>query len=73
MRGEGLLIGVKCRIPNTEFGAALRAQKNAERRAGDNVQRLIAPLIITEDEINIAMQKLEPPAWIVKRKYLRHE
>ena len=58
VRGEGLLIGVKCRAPNTGFQAAARRAGLLCVGAGDNVVRLIPPLTITEDEIRQAMERL---------------
>jgi acetylornithine/N-succinyldiaminopimelate aminotransferase len=58
VRGEGLMFGVKTRIPNGEFVAAARAAKLLTIPAGDNVVRLLPPLIIDESEINEALQRL---------------
>ena len=44
IRGEGLLIGIKCRVPNTELATAARGQKLLTVPAGDNVLRLLPPL-----------------------------
>jgi len=51
IRGEGLLLGLKCKIPNTEIVTALRDAAVLTAPAGDNVVRLLPPLIITEDEL----------------------
>ena len=59
VRGEGLLTGVKCKIPNTEVAAALRDAKLLTVGAGDNVVRLIPPLIVTEAELDEAVARLE--------------
>lgn len=62
VRGEGLLIGVKCRVPNTEFQAAARKAGLLSVGAGDNVVRLIPPLTITEADLSEAMARLEKAA-----------
>jgi len=59
VRGEGLLIGVKAVVPSTDLVAALRDQKLLTVGAGDNVVRLLPPLIVTEAEIEEGVQRLE--------------
>ncbi len=51
VRGQGLLLGLKTRVPNTDFVAALRAQHLLAIGAGDNVTRIIPPLIAGDAEI----------------------
>jgi len=58
VRGEGLMLGVKCGAPASDVVAALRAQKVLSCAAGDNVVRLVPPLIIGEDEIREACDSL---------------
>jgi acetylornithine/N-succinyldiaminopimelate aminotransferase len=58
IRGEGLLIGLKCRIPNTQLVDALVREKLLVVSAGDNVVRLLPPLIIGETEIHEACEKI---------------
>ena len=59
VRGEGLLIGVKAVVPAGDLVAALRQQKLLTVGAGDNVVRLLPPLIVTEAEIDEGVQRLE--------------
>jgi len=59
VRGEGLLLGVKAKIVNTDLVAALRDQKMLTVGAGDNVVRLLPPLIISEDEVREGLARLE--------------
>jgi acetylornithine/N-succinyldiaminopimelate aminotransferase len=59
VRGLGLLIGVKCAVPNTDFQAALRAKGLLAATAGDNVVRLLPPLIVGESEIAEACAMIE--------------
>jgi acetylornithine/N-succinyldiaminopimelate aminotransferase len=51
MRGEGLLIGLRVLVPNGDVIDALRAEKLLAVGAGDNVVRLVPPLIVGETEI----------------------
>jgi len=59
VRGEGLIIGLKCTPPAGDVVAALRAQHMLAVAAGDNVVRLVPPLTIGEDEVGEACDKLD--------------
>ncbi len=59
IRGEGLLLGLKCRIPNGDVAAAARAEGLLLVPAGDNVVRLLPPLIVGETEVDEAMARLD--------------
>ena len=59
IRGEGLMLGLKCRLPNTDVAAAARSEGLLLVPAGDNVVRLLPPLIIGEVEVEEAMQRLD--------------
>ena len=59
IRGSGLMMGIKCKVPNTAFVEAVRAEKMLVIGAGDNVVRLLPPLVINEADVSEAMSKLE--------------
>jgi acetylornithine/N-succinyldiaminopimelate aminotransferase len=59
VRGEGLLIGVKAVVPSADLVAALRDERLLTVGAGDNVVRFLAPLIVSEAEIEHSVQSLE--------------
>jgi acetylornithine/N-succinyldiaminopimelate aminotransferase len=59
IRGEGLLIGLRCVVPNGEVVAALRDEKLLTVAAGDNVVRLLPPLIVGEEEIAQAVGMID--------------
>jgi acetylornithine/N-succinyldiaminopimelate aminotransferase len=59
VRGEGLLIGVKAVVPSGDLITALRNEKLLTVGAGDNVVRFLAPLIVTEAEIDQSIASLE--------------
>jgi acetylornithine/N-succinyldiaminopimelate aminotransferase len=61
-RGEGLLIGLKCAVPNTELVGALRGAHLLSVGAGDNVVRLLPPLTVTIDEAREALSRIETAA-----------
>ena len=62
IRGAGLMLGLKCRMPNGEVNAALRDQKLLAVPAGDNVIRLLPPLTISDEEIRIALDRVRAGA-----------
>jgi acetylornithine/N-succinyldiaminopimelate aminotransferase len=59
VRGEGLLIGLKAVVPSGDLVTALREEKLLTVAAGENVVRLLPPLIVTEAEIEEAVVRLE--------------
>ena len=59
VRGEGLLIGLRALVPAGQLVDALRAEKMITVAAGDNVVRLLPPLIIGEQEIAEAIARLD--------------
>ncbi|MBB3021679.1 acetylornithine/N-succinyldiaminopimelate aminotransferase [Microvirga lupini] len=59
VRGHGLMMGLRIVVPNTEFIAAARAEKLLVIGAGDNVARLLPPLIISDAEIGEAVKRIE--------------
>ncbi len=67
VRGEGLLIGLKCKVPNGELIDALRAEKLLSVAAGDNVARLVPPLIVSDAEVAEAMARLDRACAAIER------
>jgi acetylornithine/N-succinyldiaminopimelate aminotransferase len=59
VRGEGLLIGLRVLMPAGDLVDALRAEKMLTVAAGDNVVRLLPPLIISEAEIAEGVARLD--------------
>jgi acetylornithine/N-succinyldiaminopimelate aminotransferase len=66
VRGQGLMLGLKCKVPNTKLLEALRAEKMLTVQAGDNVVRLLPPLIIGEEEVDLAIASLDAACVAVK-------
>jgi acetylornithine/N-succinyldiaminopimelate aminotransferase len=62
IRGKGLLIGLRASVPNGEFVDALRAEKLLAAAAGDNVVRMLPPLIVSEGEIADAVARIDRAA-----------
>jgi acetylornithine/N-succinyldiaminopimelate aminotransferase len=59
VRGEGLLVGLRAAVPAAELVNATRAEKMLTVGAGDNVVRLLPPLIISEQEMAEGIARLE--------------
>ena len=62
VRGQGLILGLKCRAPNAEIVKAAQGQFLLTVPAADNVIRLLPPLTITEDEISEGVTRLDSAA-----------
>ncbi|WP_134495856.1 aspartate aminotransferase family protein [Microvirga pakistanensis] len=59
VRGLGLMMGLRTVVPNTSFIAVARDQKIILIGAGDNVARLLPPLIISDADIAEAFNRLD--------------
>ena len=67
VRGEGLLIGLRAVVPAGELVDALRAEKMITVAAGDNVVRLLPPLIVSEQEIAEGIARLDRACSAISR------
>ena len=61
-RGKGLMLGLKCVGSNTEMVERLRRYGLLTVGAGDNVVRLLPPLIVSDAEIDQALDMLDKAA-----------
>lgn len=68
VRGSGLMLGLKCVVPVGDYVAAARDVGLLAVPAGDNVVRIMPPLTMTEDEIALAVERLEQAALAVEAK-----
>ena len=59
LRGEGLLVGLRAVVPSADLVDELRAEKMITVAAGDNVVRLLPPLIVSEEEVAEAVRRIE--------------
>jgi len=59
VRGAGLLLGMKCVVPNAELAAKAFEHGLLTVLAGDNVMRFLPPLIIDEAHVSEAIAILE--------------
>jgi acetylornithine/N-succinyldiaminopimelate aminotransferase len=62
VRGQGLMLGLKCRAPAIDLVKAAQAQHLLTVPAADNVVRLLPPLTITEEELAEAVVRLDAAA-----------
>jgi acetylornithine/N-succinyldiaminopimelate aminotransferase len=59
IRGEGMMLGLRLHVPNTDLVRATQAEGLLTIAAGDNVVRLLPPLIVSESEIGEAVARLD--------------
>lgn len=59
VRGKGLMLGLRTRIPNIDLVLALCEQQMLSVGAGENVVRILPPLNVSADEIDEAVAKIE--------------
>jgi acetylornithine/N-succinyldiaminopimelate aminotransferase len=71
VRGEGLLIGLRMVPPASEMVDELRNEKMITVAAGDNVVRLLPPLIIGETEIAEAFARIDRACMRLARAHPR--
>jgi acetylornithine/N-succinyldiaminopimelate aminotransferase len=62
VRGEGLMLGLRCKVQNIALVKELYANHMLTVPAGDNVVRLLPPLNSTDDDIGIALERIETAA-----------
>jgi acetylornithine/N-succinyldiaminopimelate aminotransferase len=73
LRGEGLHIGLRAMVPAAELIDALRDEKLLSVAAGENVVRLLPPLIVGEAEIGEAVTRLDRAATRIEQGLARSE
>jgi acetylornithine/N-succinyldiaminopimelate aminotransferase len=59
VRGEGLLVGLRAVVPSSELVNELHEEKMITVAAGDNVVRLLPPLIVSEEEVAEAVRRID--------------
>jgi acetylornithine/N-succinyldiaminopimelate aminotransferase len=62
VRGVGLMLGLKCKAPNTEVMQALFDARLITVPAADNVLRLLPPLTVSREEVDEALARLDRAA-----------
>ena len=72
VRGRGLMLGIHCVLPNTALQAACMAEGLLVVAAGENVLRLVPPLVVSEEECRDAVQRLGRAAARVRQAEPAH-
>jgi acetylornithine/N-succinyldiaminopimelate aminotransferase len=62
VRGEGLMLGLKCRVPNADVVRAGYEARVLTVAGGENVVRLLPPLTLTEAEADEGLRRLDAAA-----------
>ncbi len=65
VRGRGLMLGLKCVVPNTAFQKACAEEGVLTIAAGENVLRIVPPLVLTQDDVAEGLAR-------IRRAALRH-
>jgi acetylornithine/N-succinyldiaminopimelate aminotransferase len=70
VRGEGLLIGLKLKAPPASFAEAALNLKLLVIPAGDNVVRVLPPLVVTDEEIAEGVRRLDATCAAVEERLM---
>jgi acetylornithine/N-succinyldiaminopimelate aminotransferase len=70
IRGEGLLVGLKLKVPPAAFAAAALEGKLLVIPAGDNVVRIMPPLVVTDEEIKEGVRRLDAACAAVEKRQM---
>ncbi len=62
IRGEGLMLGIKAKVPSADLLKAIRAERLLAVPAGENVIRLLPALVTTAEEAREGLARLERAA-----------
>src|SRR5271157_3386080 len=68
IRGEGLMIGLKLKVPPATFADAALEHKLLLIPAGDNVVRVVPPLVVTDEEIAEGVRRLDATCAAVEER-----
>ena len=68
VRGQGMMLGLKMKVPNGDFIAAARDAGIIVLPAGDNVVRLLPPLTLSEEEAREGMALMGKAASALEMK-----
>jgi acetylornithine/N-succinyldiaminopimelate aminotransferase len=68
IRGEGLMVGVKLKVPPAAFAEAALDRRLLVIPAGDNVVRVMPPLVVTDEEIAEGVRRLDAACAAVEER-----
>ena len=70
VRGEGLMIGIKLKVPPASFAEAALDQRLLVIPAGDNVVRVLPPLIVADEEIAEGVRRLDAACAAIQERLI---
>jgi acetylornithine/N-succinyldiaminopimelate aminotransferase len=70
VRGEGLMIGLKLKVPPATFAEAAMERKLLVIPAGDNVVRIMPPLVVADEEIAEGVRRLDAACSAVEERLM---
>jgi acetylornithine/N-succinyldiaminopimelate aminotransferase len=70
VRGEGLLIGLRLKVPPANFAEEALKQKLLVIAAGDNVVRVVPPLVVTDEELAEGVRRLDAACSAVEERLM---
>src|SRR5208282_306654 len=70
IRGEGLLIGLRLKVPPASFAEETLKQKLLVIPAGDNVVRIVPPLVVTDEELAEGVRRLDAACAAVEERLM---
>jgi acetylornithine/N-succinyldiaminopimelate aminotransferase len=70
VRGEGLLIGLRLKVPPANFAEEALKQKLLVIPAGDNVVRAVPPLVVTDEELAEGVRRLDAACVAVEERLM---
>ncbi len=73
IRGEGLMLGLKLKLSPQDFALAARAQKLITIPAGDNVVRLLPPLVLSEEELAEGVRRLDAACVEIETRFVANK
>ncbi len=62
VRGLGFMLGIRSHVPAVDVVAAMNRRHVLTVPAGDNMVRFLPPLVVTDEEIDVALQALDGTA-----------
>ena len=68
VRGEGLMVGLKLKVPPGDFADAALAEKLLVIPAGDDVVRVVPPLVVSNEEIAEGVRRLDAACVAVEER-----
>ena len=71
VRGLGLMMGIKCKVPNIDVVNAGYNEGLLTVPGGQNIIRLLPPLNVSEEEIEMAVQMLDKCAKSLKKQKIK--